>query len=211
MPLTCANAASHTIFPHILRQLPARCRVSSCMAAGQPKGPAHGHQQPSEPASHGHDTTLTRRRSSGTGRGTGAGARAEPPARPGSRLAHRPAPPDGSSAAAPGEQTRVPGTAGMDLPAARQIIRLLTRPAPVTARADRAVRGPRGALRALGAPTCACLLTWDTPAGPAGPGHPGRPLSVTARTAAACGGRARRIASLVMRLPRHDTRSARCR
>jgi len=49
------------------------------MAADQPKGPAHGHQQPSELASHGHYTTITRRRSSGTERGTGA--RDEPPAR----------------------------------------------------------------------------------------------------------------------------------
>jgi hypothetical protein len=71
MPLTCANALCRTIFPHILRQLPARCRVTSCTAADQPKGPAYGHQQPSELASHRHCTTITRRRSSGTERGTG--------------------------------------------------------------------------------------------------------------------------------------------
>jgi hypothetical protein len=44
----------------------ARCRVTSCMAADEPEGPAHGHQQPSESASHCHFTAITRRRSSGT-------------------------------------------------------------------------------------------------------------------------------------------------
>jgi hypothetical protein len=83
-------------FPRIFSaSCPAMCRVTSCTAAGQPKGPAHGHQQPSELASHRHYTTITRRRSSGTRRGTGA--RDEPPARPRSRLAHRPGPPNGYS------------------------------------------------------------------------------------------------------------------
>jgi len=68
----------------------ARCRVASCSAADQPKGPAHGHQQPSELASHRHYTTITRRRSSGTQGGTGASGHGEPPRRPRSRLAHRP-------------------------------------------------------------------------------------------------------------------------
>ena len=35
-------------------------------AADQPKGPAHGHQLPSEVARHGHHPTITRRRSSDT-------------------------------------------------------------------------------------------------------------------------------------------------
>jgi hypothetical protein len=165
MPLTCANALCRTIFPHIIRQPTARCRVTSCTAADQPKGPDHGHQQPSELASHGHYTTITRRWSAGTKRGPAPAPTASRPhaivagwltaqrRRTAIQLPRR------SAGASARQRWHGPPDGPADHPAAN------------SAGARYRAGGPRS-LRSRMSPACSRrlhlrLLPWDTPADPA--------------------------------------------